>query len=260
MLDWEYNPKLIDEDLEEKMDIVRDVIEACARARDKAKYKLRWPVKNIAVVSEDKRILEAVESLRDIVIEQANTKGLEVTVEFERMKIHAKPNPRTLGPRLRDDMPLAMKKLQEKDGYIIKSTLESEGVYKLTIKGKEVQLNEEDIIFETELPEDIVTAKFDGGSVFVDTKLTHEILSEAMARELIRRIQDMRKDLDLDVEAHIKVDVNCTNKFRDLIEPHKEFIKNEVRAKTLSFKGRKIGYTKNWNISDEKFTISISRS
>ncbi|MBC7089243.1 MAG: isoleucyl-tRNA synthetase [Methanobacteriaceae archaeon] len=260
MLDWEYNPKLIDEDLEEKMDIVRDVIEACARARDKAKYKLRWPVKNIAVVSEDKRILEAVESLRDIVIEQANTKGLEVTVEFERMKIHAKPNPRTLGPRLRDDMPLAMKKLQEKDGYIIKSTLESEGVYKLTIKGKEVQLNEEDIIFETELPEDIVTAKFDGGSVFVDTKLTHEILSEAMARELIRRIQDMRKDLDLDVEAHIKVDVNCTNKFKELIEPHKEFIKNEVRAKTLSFKGRKIGYTKNWNISDEKFTISISRS
>lgn len=259
MLDWEYSPELIDEDLEEKMDVVRDVIEACARARDKAKYKLRWPVKNITVVSEDERILEAVESLRDVVIEQANTKELDVTLEFERMKIHAKPNPKTLGPRLRSDMPLAMKKLQEEDGSVIKSILESEGVYTLNIKGKEIQLGEEDIIFETELPEDIVTAKFNGGSVFVDTKLTDEILSEAMARELIRRIQDMRKDLDLDVEAHIKVDVNCSNKFKNLVKPHKEFIKNEVRAETLSFKGKKIGYTKNWNISDEKLTISISK-
>ncbi|MBC7101348.1 MAG: isoleucine--tRNA ligase [Methanobacteriales archaeon] len=260
MLNWEYNPELIDEDLEEKMDIVRDVIEACARARDKAKYKLRWPVKNITVVSEDKRILKAVESLRDVVIEQANTKELDVTLEFERMKIHAKPNPKTLGPRLRGDMPLVMKKLQEKDGSSIKSILESEGVYTVNINGKEIQLGEEDIIFETELPEDIVTAKFDGGSVFVDTKLTHEILSEAMARELIRRIQDMRKDLDLDVEAHIKVDVNCSNKFKNLVEPHKEFIKNEVRAETLSFKGEKIGYAKKWNISDERLTISISKS
>jgi len=260
MIEWKYHPRFIDKDLEDKMDIIRDVIEACARARDKAKYKLRWPVKNITVVSEDKKILEAVKSLKSVVIDQANTKKLDVTLEFERMKINAKPNPKTLGPRLRGDMPLAMKKLQETDGLEIKSILEQEGSYKLKIKDKEIQLGKEDIIFETELPEDIVTAKFDGGSVFVDTELTHEILSEAMARELIRRIQDMRKDLDLDVEAHINVDIKCSNKFKRLVEPHEEFIKNEVRAKTLSFKGEKIGYVKKWKISDEKLTISILES
>jgi len=257
MLEWKYHPEFIDKDLEEKMDIIRDVIEACARARDKAKYKLRWPVKNITVVSEDEKILEAVKSLEGVVIDQANTKKLDVTREFERMKINAKPNPKTLGPRLRGDMPLAMKKLQETDGSEVKSTIEHEGSYTLKIKGKEIQLGEDDIIFETELPEDIVTAKFEGGSVFVDTKLTHEILSEAMARELIRRIQDMRKDLDLDVEAHINVDIKCSKKFQDLVKAHEEFIKNEVRAKTLSFKGEKIGYTKEWKISDEKLAISI---
>ncbi len=63
----------------------------------------------------------------------------------------------------------------------------------------------EDIVFETELPENIASSDFDGGNVFIDTELTPEILSEAMSRELIRRIQDMRKDLDLDVEANVEV-------------------------------------------------------
>ena len=75
----------------------------------------------------------------------------------------------------------------------------------MEFEDKTITLEDEDIVFETELPENIVSADFEGGNVFMDTKFTPEILSEAMARELIRRIQDMRKDLDLDVEANISV-------------------------------------------------------
>ena len=81
----------------------------------------------------------------------------------------------------------------------------------MELDDKIIALNAGDVVFETELPDNVVSAEFEGGSVFVDTELTREILSEAMSRELIRRIQDMRKDLDLDVEAHINVNVDCQN-------------------------------------------------
>ena len=105
----------------------------------------------------------------------------------------------------------------------------------MEIEDKTIPLTSQDIVFETELPENIVTAEFEGGSVFVDTELTKEILSESMARELIRRIQDMRKDLDLDVEANIQVFLECSVQFRDLIKTFLGFISHEVRADKFVF-------------------------
>ena len=83
------------------------------------------------------------------------------------------------------------------------------------MEDKTIELEENDILFETELPENLVSADFNVGNVFLDTELTPEILSEAMSRELIRRIQDMRKDLDLDVEANIEVFIECDDGFQE---------------------------------------------
>ena len=108
-----------------------------------------------------------------------------------------------------------------------------------------------------------ISSEFAGGNVFVNTNITLEIRQEAMARELIRRIQDMRKDLDLDVEANINVDVETSPEFKDLIVPQSEVISHEVRAKSLIItdteecsKDSK-DYTKEWDIEGEKVIISI---
>ncbi|OEC86557.1 isoleucine--tRNA ligase, partial [Methanobacterium sp. A39] len=251
MEDWEFNEDLIDTELEENMDIVRDIIEACARGRDVARYKLRWPVSEIVVVSEDKKVLSAVESLKAVIMEQANTKEIIATDEFENLKIIAKPNLKTLGPRLRGDAPKVMKHLTEADGSEIKSILDAEGSYSVEVDGRSIELGVDDILFETELPENLVSADFDSGNVFINTEVTEEILSEAMSRELIRRVQDMRKDLDLDVEANIHVFVECDEGFKELIKPFFDFISNEVRAEKLSFEAQEGDYTKEWKIEDE---------
>jgi isoleucyl-tRNA synthetase len=146
------------------------------------------------------------------------------------------------------------------DGGLIVSKLENEGEYQVQLEGKTINLGVEDVVFETELPENIVSADFPGGSVFVDTKLTKEILSESMSRELIRRIQDMRKDLDLDVEAHIIVYVDCSAEFRELVEQHLDFISHEVRASKIEFGINTGKYRKKWNIENEKVDISIIKS
>ena len=83
MIDWEYDEKDIDKELEAKMDIVREVIESAARARDVARYKLRWPVSDITIVSQDKKVLTAIDDLAEIIKDQSNTKKVLTASEFE---------------------------------------------------------------------------------------------------------------------------------------------------------------------------------
>jgi isoleucyl-tRNA synthetase len=259
MQDWQWEKTDIKERLEEDMDVIREIIEACARARDIARYKLRWPVKEVVIVSEDLKVLKAARNLNHIILEQANTKELISSNNFENVQITAKPNLKTLGPKLRGDIPLVASKLAEVDGAKIVKTLESIGKYEVVLDGKIIELETEDILFETELPENIVTADFEGGSVFVDTELTKEILSESMARELIRRIQDMRKDLDLDVEANIQVHIDCSLQFRELIKSFLGFISHEVRAQKFVFNPIEGDYTKKWKIEEDEVVITIKK-
>ena len=258
MLDWEYDGDAIDNDLESKIDIVREVIEASIKARDMAQYKLRWPVSDITVVSQDEKVLDAVLELKEIIKDQSNTKEVICASEFENLSFIAKPNLKILGPKLKKDMGKVVKGLKESDGNKIKAELESNGC--VVIEG--VELTGEEVLFDTELPEEFVSSEFSNGNVFVNTNITLEIRQEAMARELIRRIQDMRKDLDLDVEANINVAITASDDFKELITPQSEFISHEIRAKSLIISDTKDchpddKYTKGWDIEGEDVTISI---
>jgi len=260
MLDWEFDEEEIDTELESNMDIVREIIEACARARDAAKYKLRWPVREIIIVSEDKNVLNAAKSLRSVIMEQANTKDVVSSDKFEDVTINALPNMKILGPKLRKDVPIVAAKLAEANGARILEKLESDGVYIVELEEKTITLESQDIVFETELPENVGSSDFEGGNVFIDTTLTPDILSEAMARELIRRVQDMRKDLDLDVEANIEVFVDCSDNFQDIIKNFVDFISHEVRADKFHFGSEDGDYTKDWKIEAHNLNISIAKA
>ena len=263
MLDWGYDESKIDSDLEQKMDVVREVIEASARARDIARYKLRWPVSDITIVSQDEDVLKAIEELQDIIKDQSNTKEVLTAAEFENLSFNAKPNLKTLGPRLKGDMGIVKKYLEEADGNLIKNELDDTGKFTVEADGKSFELDDGDILFDTELPDDFVSSEFEFGNVFVNTNVTTEIKQEAMARELIRRVQDMRKDLDLDVEANIDAVVSTSSEFKELILPQSEFIVNEIRARSLitsdgkeCLDGEDV-YTKDWDIEGEDVCISI---
>lgn len=104
MLDWEYNAEEIDAQLEENMTHIRAILEASAHARDVARYKLRWPVQNITVVTEEDKVKTAIESLEDVLLEQANSKKVTIETELEDAIVIAKPNMSILGPKLRGDL------------------------------------------------------------------------------------------------------------------------------------------------------------
>ncbi|MDR3292329.1 MAG: isoleucine--tRNA ligase [Methanobrevibacter sp.] len=270
MEDWKYSNEDIDLNLEENMDIVRNIIEAVARGRDVAKYKLRWPTKEITIISQDEKVINAVDNLQDIIKDQSNTKKIICLSEFPNLRYTSKPNLKTLGPRLRGDMKIVNKFLETTDSSKLKQELEELGKVvinddDITISDdKVIELSKEDILFETMVPDNIVGMEFEEGNVFINTEITDELLSEAMARELIRRIQDMRKDMDLDIEENISICIESSDEFKSIIESQMPFISNEVRGNKIEFK--KIGenldsnktYRKDWRIEDEGLKILIS--
>jgi len=273
MEDWSYDESLIDNNLEKEMDVIRDIIEATSRGRDVAKYKLRWPVSDITVVSDDNFVPEAVNHLQNVIKDQSNTKKVITASEFENLSFTAKPNLKTLGSRLKQDIVPVKQFLADADGNQIKDSLKNNEKIDVTIPSgnedsndKVIELSSEDILFDSVLPEMIVSSEFKGGNVFINTQITPEILSEAMARELIRRIQDMRKDLELDVEANINVVVQASDDFKDIIANQIDFIANEVRAKDISFDSIDIDninendpnqYNKKWKIEEENIIVQI---
>ena len=261
MLDWEYDETEIDTDLEENMTHIRDILEASAHARDVARFKLRWPVQNITVVTEDDAVKTAITSLESVLLEQANSKKVTIETELENAIVIAKPNMSILGPKLRGDLGRVKKYFEQDDvdAGIILDEVTQNGEYTIHFDDKDITLVEEEILFEKDVPENLVSCDFEGGSVYVDTEVTPEIYSEAMARELIRRIQDMRKDLDLNVEANIQVIVECSEEFKDAVLPHQDYISNEVRTANLEFDdiSSDEGYTKEWKIEEEQLRIFI---
>lgn len=261
MLDWEYDETEIDTDLEENMTHIRDILEASAHARDVARFKLRWPVQNITVVTESDEVKSAIESLEPVLLEQANSKKVTIETELENAIVIAKPNMSILGPKLRGDLGRVKKYFEQDDvdAGIILDEVTQNGEYTIHFDDKDITLVEEEILFEKDVPENLVSCDFEGGSVYVDTEVTPEIYSEAMARELIRRIQDMRKDLDLNVEANIQVIVECSEEFKDAVLPHQDYISNEVRTANLEFDdiSSDEGYTKEWKIEEERDRKSV---
>ena len=261
MLDWEYDEEEIDTNLEENMSYIRDIIEASAHARDVARFKLRWPVQNITVVTEKDEVKTAIESLEDVLMEQANSKKVTIETELENAIVIAKPNMSILGPKLRGDLGRVKKYFEQDDvdAGIILDEVTQNGQYTIHFDDQDITLVEEEILFEKDVPENLVSCDFEGGSVYVDTEVTPEIYSEAMSRELIRRIQDMRKDMDLNVEANIQVIVECSEDFKEAVLPHQDYISNEVRTAKLEFDNISSdeGYTKDWKIEEEQLKIFI---
>ena len=261
MLDWKYDENEIDTTLEENMTHIRDIIEASAHARDVARFKLRWPVQNITVVTEKDEVTQAINSLENVLLEQANSKKITIETELENAIIIAKPNMAILGPKLRGDLGRVKKyfEAEDTDASKIMEEVTQNGEYTIHFEDKDITLVEEEILFEKEVPENLVSCDFENGSVYVDTEVTPEIYSEAMARELIRRIQDMRKDLDLNVEANIQVIVECSKEFKEAVLPHQDYISNEVRTENLEFENitSSEGYTKEWKIEEEQLKIFI---
>jgi len=265
MCDWPVaDGARIDRKLEESMSLVREISMAGSNARQKGGRKLRWPVSEI-VISPTK---EAVD-LGDLVgVLKGQTNAKKITVlppgEKPKMDLELSPVHKKIGPVYKGEAKAVVAALQAADPFDIKRQLDSGCEAALSYGGKEYRINSEMVQIKELPPENLPAAEFSRGLVYVDITLTPELESEGYAREIIRRIQDMRKEMDLKVEDQIRAKVDIESKpILDLALLKKDHIAGEVRASDfhlglgLDLDGRLV---KDWDIEGVCVRIGIDRA
>lgn len=252
---------LIDLQLEREMEIVRRLIDAVTSAREKRGIKRRWPVSGIIFHPKDDTSKRAAENLEETIKKQANTHRISIlhpSESFREVTIRVEPEMSTIGPEFKKDAGAIIELIRALDGRELEKKI-SDG-YAIDVEGKKVTLYPRHLKFAEEVPERYSIAEFDFGRVYVDSERTDQILSEGYAREIVRRIQEMRKELNLNVEAFIEalVEVKDSDVVK-LLNTQLDYISRETRAKTLeiSEKVKHRGYEREWEIEGERFVISV---
>ncbi|UCE39211.1 MAG: isoleucine--tRNA ligase [Thermoplasmata archaeon] len=256
-----YDKALVDSELNRQMDIAREIVERVASARQKAKIKLRWPVKLVVVKAGSPEVEDAVEALESVILRQTNAKALEIVRMGEQwggMELEVKPNMEVIGPVFRQWASKIAALLQYQSARRIKEGIEK-GEYSLGIEGQQVRIMPNMVSFMETLPKGVLQEEFSDGFIFLDTEITDEIRSEGFAKEMIRRIQEMRKEMNLHVEEEIHTKIKISDELYDILEGKKDYITRETRSQNLDFVTDELseGYIVEWNAEGESFTISI---
>ncbi len=259
MCDWPAaDETLMDEELEVDMKIAREIVEASLNARQRVKRKLRWPVRRIIVSLKDERALKACNKLKRVIQDQSNSKELvilNINESWREIGLEVVPNPSVIGPRFKAKATAIMDALKMIDGFELKD----KPSYELEIDGESFIITQEMVSYRERIPDHIIAADFTFGRVYVDISLDEDLEAEGYSREILRRIQDMRRELKLEIEELVDVSIEIdVEKIRKYIERWQDYIKHEVRARNLEFTTAK-GFIKEWEVEDVKLKIGLER-
>ena len=272
MLSWNSGEeRLIDPDLERRMSLIRSFDEAVANARQAGKRKLRWPVGMITVAVKSENVGEAFSKMYDLACQRANARGIVViTGPYDRILWKAEPIMKKIGPSFGKIGPRVKALIEVADGTDMRRQLAEKGEYIFTGPEGEVRITSEHVMFSEMMPDNIFSAEMTDATIFVDTTLTDDLEADGYTRELIRRIQEMRKQLNLNVEEIISIDaiVQDGRLFTLLTPTWKDLICKEVRASDLEIHQttdtRDAGILwqldRDWDIEGITVTIGISVS
>lgn len=257
LLDWpRADVSLIDRELERAVDIAREIISAVASIRARQKIKLRWPLRELVIEAKSDEVARAVERLLEVIKEMCNVKHVRLGTVERRLIV--RPVMRSLGPKFRDKAVLIAQQLEKINARELKRALDEHGSFTLRVDSHEFKITREDVTFEEVLPKGWDSEETRHAVVYLDTKLTRELLAEGLARDVLRRIQAMRGELDLHVEERIRVYLEAPSELIELIREWLSWIANEARAIEIKLEKPR-GYVKTWQIDSYKVTIGIER-
>ena len=228
----------IDETLSEQMGLAREIVSLGRSARMAAKLKVRQPLARVETILADPRHREWLERHAALVCDELNVKQAEIAENPEQYITYTVlPNMKLLGPRLGKNLPALRKKLSEADGGRLLAELEAEGKITLALPGGEISLDKDDIQIRLQAKDGWAAAQGKHCVVVLATELTDELIAEGRARELVRAIQDRRKDIGCEYTDRITVGiVTGSPEPRQAAEQFADYIRGETLTTQLDFK------------------------
>jgi isoleucyl-tRNA synthetase len=251
--------KQLDEKLEEGMKQIRALVEAGRALRSKIGIKVRYPLNSATLVC-DKKIENSIKSLLDLLNEEINVKQISFERDTSKFMIKSlKSNPSSIGRRLHEKAKGVLIKIEQMNKNKLYEELNKNKKIIIEIDDEKIILTKEDFqIIETE-KEHISRTEIEKIILLIDTRLTPELEAEGFAREIVRRIQSMRKELDLDIEDRITIILKVEQDKKTALQKWEDYIKGETRSKKIAYSDKPIGkLVKKWDIDGIEAEIGIS--
>ena len=251
----EVNEEWIDTKLEEDMDHVLQIVVQGRACRNTANIKNRQPIGKMYV----KAAFELSDFYKDIIADELNVKEVVFTDDVSAFTSYSfKPQLRTVGPKYGKKLNAIRQYLGSVDGNAAMNELKTTGKLTFDADGDQVELLEEDLLIDAaQMPGYVSDTEYET-TVVLDTNLTPELVEEGFVREIISKIQTMRKEAGFEVMDHIRVYFAQNDKIKTLVDSNNAEIKDEVLANEICFDTIK-GYNKEWNINGENVVIGVEK-
>jgi isoleucyl-tRNA synthetase len=248
---------LIDPELEKMMGEVLNIVVMGRAARNEANIKNRQPIGRMFVKAE----VTLPKYYADIVTEELNVKAIEFTDDVRAFTNYIfKPQLRTVGPKFGKLLGGIRKFLGEVDGSKAMDELNEHGFIRFDVNQEPVELTREDLLIETAQTEGFVTQQNGALTVVLDTNLSPELLEEGFVRELVSKIQTMRKEAGFEVQDHIDVYESGNDQIRAILEKHEDQMKKEVLAESVVYGDAPAdAYEKEWTVNGERVTLAVRK-
>ena len=247
--------RFIDKKLEKEMQEVLQIVVLGRACRNAANIKQRQPIATMYVKAEQ----ELPEFFREIVADELNVKNMEFTNDVRSFTAYTfKPQLKTLGKRFGSRLNALKEVLAGIDGSMAMDELNETGKLTVEVQGVSEELVTDDLLIESAQKEGYVSDSDHGITVVLDTNLTPELIEEGFVREIISKVQTMRKEAGFEVMDHIVIYMNGNEKLGQLAKTREEEIKTVVLAKEL-VTGTLDGFIKDWNLNGEDVTIGVKR-
>lgn len=264
MIPWpEVDVTRLAEGMEKNMATARTIVNTANKLRQENGLQTRWPVRKMTIAASSEGVSDAVNMFKDIIKKQANIKELELVPdnqEWAGQELIVVPNPNVIGKAYKQWESKIARMLKVLPAKEIKEMIDS-GEYTLGIEGQTVRILPEMVHFETKLPEGVVAKKFPDGVMYFDTTIDDDLTAEGFARQVMRRIQEMRKEMNLDPEEFIKISIVMSEGLLDTLDEWLEKMADATRANEMEIVeelGEDYDYVVEWPIEFETVTIGIT--
>ena len=245
----------IDSKLEEDMEEVLEAVVLGRACRNTANIKNRQPIGKMYVKADK----ELSDFYMDIIRDELNVKEAEFTGDVSKLTTYSfKPQLKTLGRRFGKNINAVREILASLDGQAAMAELNEKGNLTITVDGNEEALEKDDLLIEAAQMEGYISDSDHGITVVLDTNLTPELLEEGFVREVISKVQTMRKDAGFEVMDHIRVSIQDNDKVKEIVQKNEAQIKSEVMADEITY-DKAAGFTKEWSINGEKVTLGVEK-
>ena len=251
----EVKEEMIDAQLEKDMAEVLDIVVLGRAARNTSGIKNRQPIGQMFVKADSELNI----FYKQIIEEELNVKNVEFMDDVSEFAGYTfKPQLRILGPKYGKQLGQISKALASINGNAAKKQLDTEGVLTIALNEDKIDLTPEELLITTTQKEGFVSQEDRGVTVVLDTNLTPELIEEGFVREIISKIQTMRKEAGFEVTDHITVCAGGNDKIREIMAGNAEVIRRDVLADEMVFDEER-GYSKEWNINGEHVKLSVEK-